>query len=362
MPSRAQFILDKMNEAIVANQSKFKRSYLGASSIGSSCERALQYSFRHCTDSGFSAISLKRFEDGHHSESVYIKRLLDAGYDLEHDDNGVQYGFSSLGGWFRGHRDGRFRIIPEFGQAIWEHKSSKKWSTLAKLVEKDESTALLNWNKVYYDQAQVYMGHSGVHYHITTAAGEGSREECICVTEFNQEAFDEIQKKAERIITTDRLLPKIGSAMYFECKWCDANDICHQGAVPAPNCRNCAALDFKADGKTKAVCNRWSEYDESGNMVSEAKWEEDTKALEQYYPCHMYIPDLIGEEEAKLIKENGGFSLQYEKDGVTFRNGQGEGAMSSSEIYENQKTKPWLTKAQEIKNAFNGKFENWEKK
>lgn len=360
MPSRAQFMLDQMNEAITASQSKFKRSYLGASSIGSSCERALQYSFRHCTDSDFNAISLKRFEDGHHSEAVYIKRLLKAGFDLEHDEDGVQFGFSAVGGWFRGHRDGRFRVIPVFGESIWEHKSSKKWSALAKLVEKDESTALLKWNKIYYDQAQTYMGYSGIPYHITTAAGEGSREECICVTEFDQRAFDEIVKKAERIITSDRLMPKIGTMMTYDCKYCDAKDVCHEEVIPKPSCRNCAALDFKVDGETKAVCGRWSEYDLAGSLISEAAWEKDTKAIQEYYSCHMYMPELIGMEEGQMIKDNQGFSLQYENNGVTFKNGQGEDAMTSMDMYEARESKPWLTNAQKIKNAFDGKFEGWE--
>ena len=370
MPSQVKFIIDQMNDTIIKNQSKFKRHYLGASSIGNTCTRALQYSFRHCVEPDFDALSLKRFEDGHYSESVYIKRLKDAGFALQHEEDGKQYGFSSHGGWFRGHRDGMFTDLPEYGKAIWEHKSSAKWEKLDKLVEKDESTALQKWNNTYYVKAQLYMGYEGVPYHITTAASEGSRKEAICLTGFNEQVFKDINDRATRIIASDRLEPRIGrDATYFECRWCDASPICWEGKLPKPNCRNCDALEFKTDGNNRAVCTRWSAFDSEGNNVAPSEIQGDPKVLEEYRICHMYMPDLIGLEaipEVVDFMENGiqRFSkaaLQYEKNGVTFKNGDTEGAMSSMEMYQNQEGKPWETLAGMVRSEFNGKFEGWKK-
>lgn len=371
MSSKVKFILDAINKTIEENQDAYRRYYHGASSNGSPCIRALQYSFRHCSDNSFDADSLKRFEDGHHSESVYIDRIKKAKFELQHEEDGRQYGFVDLGGWFRGHRDGKFFNLPEFGNPIWEHKSSAKWKKLQKLVDEDESTALKKWNPVYYDQAQLYMGYEGENYHITTAASEGSRQETICLTEFDQEYFEESKKKAEIVIASDKLHPKIGSAMYFECKWCNSKSVCHEGALPRPNCRNCDSIKFDLDGDTKATCLRWSGYDEGGNISLPSEIEGNPKALHEYRECHTYMPDVLGYDTPEPLleefKRNGlnyisKAGLKYKKDGVTFINGDIEGALSSMEMYKNQKGKPWEGKAQKVRNAFGGKFENWEKK
>lgn len=373
MPSQVNYIIQDINNAITRSQSRYKRFYLGASSIGNSCTRALQYSFRHCVESDFDALSLKRFEDGHYSESVYIKRIKDAGYNLQHEENGKQYGFTSHGGWFRGHRDGMFFDLPTLGNAIWEHKSSAKWDKLEKLVDKDEATALKKWNETYYAQAQNYMGHEGVQWHITTAASEGSRKETICLTEFNKDDFQSIQDKATRIIASDRLEPRIGrDATYFECRWCDASAVCWERKLPKPNCRNCSEIRFDMDGDTKATCTRWSGYNERGENVAPSFMEGDPKTLELYRECHMYMPDLVSEyaEPTPIIDsfvENGvefirKAGLRYRVGDVTFTNGDIDGAMSSMEMYENQSGRPWETAAGLVAEAFGGKFENWRDK
>lgn len=370
MPSKVNFILQDINNAIERNQDRFRRSYLGASSIGNKCTRSLQYSFRHCVESDFDALSLKRFEDGHYSESVYIKRIKDAGYALQHEENGKQYGFSSHGGWFRGHRDGMFLDLQEFGNAIWEHKSSAKWTALEKLVEKDESTALKKWNETYYAQAQVYMGNEGLKWHITTAASEGSRKETICLTEFNEQDFNEINDKATRIIASDRLEPRIGhSAMAYDCRFCDAKGVCWERKLPKPNCRNCSELEFSMDGDRRAVCSRWSAFDANGNNVAPSYTEGRPKDLELYRECHMYMPQLITddiepepvidsfvEDGIERIRKAG---LRYRIGDVTFINGDIDGALSSMEMYENQAGRPWESKAKMVADAFGGKFENW---
>ncbi len=371
MTSKVQYIVDSFNDHIKASQSRFKRSYIGASAVGHECARYLQYSFRHCIESDFDALSLKRFEDGHYSEAVYIKRIKDAGFSLQHEENGKQYGFSALGGWFRGHRDGMFHSLPDIGPAIWEHKSTAKWETLKKLVEKDESTALEKWNTIYYAQAQLYMGYEDVNYHVLTAASEGSRKESICLTEFNEKNFKEIESKALNIITSDRLLPRIGSNQTFwQCKWCDGKDVCWNKVIPKPSCRNCAAIEFKTDGNNKAVCQRWSGVKDGVNVVPSVV-EGDIKSLELYKPCHMYMIGILSDDEPQVIsseKERDGINfiesigLQYDKDGVKFINGDMEGAVSSMEIYQNQEGRPWESSINMLKNKFNGKFENWKVK
>ena len=324
---KAKQFLDDINNTIELNQDRSKRHYLGGSAVGDECLRKLQYSFRHCAESNFTASTLKKFDDGHRSEAIYIDRIKAAGYQLQHEENGVQYGFEDIGGWFRGHRDGKlFKLAVLNNQdAIWEHKSSVGWKKLDNLVSKDESTALENWNYTYFVQGQLYMGYDGTKYHFTTCSSEGSRDETACVTEFNPALFNQIKEKAYKIITSDNLLPKVSNnPTNFRCKMCDSSDVCHKGKIPKPNCRNCASLDFLTDGNCKAKCNKYGHT-----------FENDVKSLASYYGCHTFLPELI--DSNAIIDGLVSFhdtGLRYQIGDDVFINGNGDGAISSWDLYQ----------------------------
>jgi len=86
------------------------RDYLGASRLGSACERALQYEFAKApagsrTDS--SGRILRIFERGHLTEDCMVTWLRDAGFDLRtRKADGEQFGFAAVDGRLRGHIDG----------------------------------------------------------------------------------------------------------------------------------------------------------------------------------------------------------------------------------------------------------------
>ena len=323
----ANEFINNLSYAIEYAQDRSKRYYLGGSAIGDECERKLQYEFRHCTDKYFTASTLKKFDDGHRSEAIYIDRIKSAGYQLQHEENGIQYGFSDFGGWFRGHRDGKLFNLPFLNNqdAIWEHKSSAKWKTLDNLVKKDESTALKSWNLTYYIQAQLYMGYDNTHKHLLTCSSEGSRDETVVVTDFNQMDFDQTRDKANRIITSDGLLPKISNnPTFFKCKMCDSSKICHGDELPRPNCRNCSSIDFLTDGDRKAKCAKFGH-----------EFEGDPKSLEGSYDCHTYLPELI--DEKAIIDGLVSFhrdGLKYTLEQGSFVNGSSGSAIKSIDLYE----------------------------
>ena len=331
--SKVQFIIDNINEAIEheANSNPYPRAYLGASAIGHECSRKLWYNFRHASFEYINHKSQKRFDDGHHSEAVYIKRIKQAGYSLQHDMDGKQYGFKDFGGWFRGHRDGKLFDIPDIGDAIWEHKSSSKWKGLNKAIDKHgEDNALEQWNKTYYDQAQLYMGYEGVKWHILTCSSEGSREESIVLTPFNEDAFNAIKHKANYIITTDTPPAKISdNPTFFKCGWCDAKEVCHQKKIPKPNCRNCAHVTFITDNADQdnpiAHC--------AANNVN----IPSTDAMINFYACHRFNPCFI---DADCLGLDDGDVLYRTEDGKEFVNGSK--GFSSMQMHESQDSKLWL--------------------
>lgn len=357
MPSKVQFILDELNKTIEekANHAPYKRNYLGASSIGHECSRLLWYGFRHCGSEYIDHKSKKRFEDGHYSEEVYIKRLKNAGYQLQHEEDGKQYGFSDLGGWFRGHRDGKFVNLPELNEAIWghkclpddpaiwEHKSSAKWKDLEKAIEEHgEENALKKWNRIYYDQAQLYMGYDKTPWHILTCASEGSRLETIVLTPFNADDFNAIREKAKNIITSDSPPPKISdNPTFFKCKWCHHNKVCHSKAIPEPNCRNCAHITFDVENtdhsKATAVCAKH-------NAVI-----DNPDQMKFFYNCHRFNPCFI---DADCLGLDGNDVLYRTEDGKDFING--DKGFNSMQMYETQETKAWLGVAGDIAGVFGG--------
>jgi len=332
--SKVQFILDDINQSIEqhANHNPYPRSYLGASAIGHECSRKLWYNFRHASFEYIDHKSKKRFEDGHYSEAVYINRIKQAGYSLQHEVQGKQYGFKDLGGWFRGHRDGKLFNVPGIGDAIWEHKSSAKWKDLNKTIEKHgEAQALKQWNKTYYDQAQLYMCYEGVQWHILTCASEGSRNESIVLTGFNKQDFEDIRNKAAHIIATDTPPPKISdNPTFFKCGWCDSNEVCHQKKIPKPNCRNCAHITFITDNKEQdkpvAHC--------SANNVN----IPTPDAMLNFYACHRFNPCFI---DADCLGLDSGDVVYRSEKGQGFVNGSK--GFSSMQMYETQDVKPWLS-------------------
>lgn len=137
-----------------------RRTYVGASSIGSPCERKIQYEFTGDDyDPGwrFSARTLRIFQRGHVMESMAAVWLADAGFRLTQTGrNGQPLGFKVADGSFAGHVD---RVITG-GPAslsyplIWEHKAlgAKSWKAL-------ESRGLARAKPEYADQVAVYQAY-----------------------------------------------------------------------------------------------------------------------------------------------------------------------------------------------------------
>ena len=140
------------------------RSYLGASRLGVSCERALQYEFAKApVDPGreHPGRLLRIFERGHRSEDSMIQWLRDAGFDLRTTKaNGEQFGFAALDGRLAGHIDGVIVGGPDGFKypALWENKclGSKSWRDL-------EKNKLAISKPIYHAQVVLYQAYLELH-------------------------------------------------------------------------------------------------------------------------------------------------------------------------------------------------------
>jgi len=225
-----------MYEAIENKQKDEKqREYLGASSIGHDCARAVYYGYHNYPRKPFKARTLMMFDDGHRTEDLTAERLrMIEGIKLHtHKPDGYQYGFSDLDGKFRGHCDG---VIEGLLQSpsnphVWEHKSCehKKYNEFIKcLAAYGEKDALENWSMIYYVQAQLYMHYFGLTRHYLTVSLGGGRDYKSCRTEYKKEVALYYIDRAKKIIEAKSEPLRLSENKdFWKCKFCDYREICH---------------------------------------------------------------------------------------------------------------------------------------
>lgn len=251
-----------MDEAIEAAQDTTRRGYLGASSIGHPCARALWYGFRWARPVKFSAGTLKNFEDGHRGEDLMASRLQNTpGITIStHSPEGGQWGISDHEGHFRGHCDGFIKGLVQAPKTphVWEHKvcNEKKQAQLVKLkTEKGEKEALAHWDEVYYAQAQVYMHYFDMTRHYLTCSSPGERSTVSVRTNYNRTHAEALVKRAKDIIVSDQPPVRLSEdSTFYRCKWCDYHSICHDITPMQKNCRTCAYSYPDRDGAWS--CNK----------------------------------------------------------------------------------------------------------
>lgn len=242
--------LEAADRALIeAESKKERRQYLGMSQVGDSCKRKTWYSFRWVLRELFDAATIKRFHDGHSSETVQSDRLrMVPGITLEtlHPITREQFRYVDHDGHFSGHCDGKITGILQAPKKlhIWEAKSTseKKLAEFRKIkADLGEKATLKKWNPVYYGQAQLYMHYEGTDRHYLTVSSPGVRDWDSCRTEYDHAAALKLKADAARIIKSDEPLDKISEdKSWFECRYCPYSGICHNDEMPDRSCRVCA--------------------------------------------------------------------------------------------------------------------------
>lgn len=212
------------------------RNYLGASSVGQPCERKTWYSYHRpelrkpMNDKGHLAVNC-----GHRAEdtmAAYL-RLIEGIELVTHGDDDKQIGFTDLGGKFAGHIDGMIRGLYQAPKTshIWEHKDTnhKKFADFQNLKAKHgEKQTLINWDIVYYGQAQIYMHYMDVTRHYMTVSLSGVRDFDSCRTEYDKGYAKMLIDRADRIIRAKEPLMRISEKKdFYMCRWCDYAEECH---------------------------------------------------------------------------------------------------------------------------------------
>lgn len=321
--------IQAINNALEENQDTQFRPYLGMSQIGHPCERALWYSFRWAARRHIKAKGLKAIEDGHSGEDLMAQRLrLIPTIELHtHDASGNQFGFTAIGGHFKGHMDGAIKGIFEAPQTwhVWEHKQTneKKFNALQKaIINHGEKQALKHWDEIYYAQAVCYMEMTGMERHFLTCSTPGGRDQISVRTNSNPKFAKQLFEKAERIIFASTPPERLSSdPAWYQCKWCDYHDICHGTAAPLPNCRTCAHATPAREGGWK--CAR------HGQTLTPS-------AQEAACDSHRYIPATLANFTDPVDADQADNWVRYTNKltGETFTNGAHPDGFTSAEIHD----------------------------
>ncbi len=218
-------------------QQQARRQYLGASRLGVSCERQLQYEYAQApVDPGreFSGRILRIFERGHRMEDAMVGWLRAAGFILKTEGkDGQQFGFSVADGKLQGHCDGVFVGGPEgFAYpALWENKCVG-----AKAFRELQKSGLAVAKPIYHAQVAIYQTYLALYDNpaIFTAVNADSMEIYTELVPFDAALAQKMSDRAVKVITATEageLLPRsFAQADHFECRFCSYAERCWGGA------------------------------------------------------------------------------------------------------------------------------------
>ena len=215
-----------MDAGALAEERESRRTYLGASAIGSECLRKVQYDWTR--DSTYPARTKRIFARGHAFEEITVRAMAVAGFRMERGT--ARTGFSAANDLFKGHADGILLDGPLFLQypALWEHKAlgSSGW----KKLEKD---GVRKAYPQYFDQCQLYMAYLGLDTNpaLFTAVNSDNCEILHELIPFDGEAAQAASDRAVSVIRATQageLLPRITDKgpTDWRCKMCSHSAEC----------------------------------------------------------------------------------------------------------------------------------------
>jgi hypothetical protein len=214
-----------LDAAALVEEREARREYLGASQIGSECERRIQYDWQ--CDSTHPARTKRIFARGHAFEDITVRALLQAGFRVERDTPATR--FDAVDGDFRGHADGIIRAGPPVLQypCLWEHKAlgAAGW----RKIEKD---GLRKDYPQYYDQCQIYMAYLDLTDNpaLFTAVNSDTCEILHLAVPYDAVAAQAASDKAAKIIKATRAGELLGRIAKEEtdwrCKMCSHKERC----------------------------------------------------------------------------------------------------------------------------------------
>lgn len=245
------------------------RGYNGLSSIGEKCLRKLQLGHYNCYTTKNTIRILRLFNEGHRMEPVLVD-LLNQELGIEHyDDQRQVVGFS---GHWKGHIDGVgvFNYQSPLAEAYDDEFLTEFKTHNDKSFKDLLKNGVIKSKPGHYAQMTAYMGYLGLKKALYIAYNKNDSEIYHEWIDFDPEYFKELQRKEAEVVMAESLIERVGTnkPSWFECKMCDAKDVCFGKKEINKSCKNCKWVDVLDGGK-------W----ECRHLVTE---------LSEFRPCDEY--------------------------------------------------------------------------
>ena len=203
-------IKEKIDSALLEKR-EGPRTYLGASSLGTECDRQLWLSFFHPKPVD-NPQTLRKFKVGHYLEPMMVDLLKKAGFNVhEVDENGEQFGFED--GQIAGHCDGFIEIDGEW--LLLEFKTANKFNFNTFKKEGFED------NNKYRVQVQIYMHKFGLKRCLAFVMNKDDQEIYLEIIDYDKKVAEYYLKRGHEILESETTPErKYTTKMNFNCKMC----------------------------------------------------------------------------------------------------------------------------------------------
>lgn len=199
-----------------------RRSYIGASSIGSDCLRQIWYQFKGVKAEKIPTRFRRTWAIGKRLEGLVIDWLDEAGITLGVLPNRTLKSINVP--VFQGHIDSLWIGKGGVYKAIIEIKTAKD-ASFKVFVKKGVKV----WNPQYYAQIQSYMGMSGIHKTYILVLNKDNSDISDELVTFDADFYGQMEAKAKMVSTAVVAPPKVnGSPLWYQCKMCKFNKVCHK--------------------------------------------------------------------------------------------------------------------------------------
>jgi len=198
------------------------RAYVGASSIGNPCVRALWYSYHGAPSGDFSPTIRATFDVGKRLEGLMLDYIDLAGIKVILPDEMNHYLFcvDAEIPKFQGHMDAL--IVVDGEECVLEVKTAKN-ARFQALKKK----GLREWSPGYYAQLQSYIGMRGLKRGALLAINKDSSELHHEWVDFDSYFYNELRAKAQTVIDSEEPPERINkSPLYIVCARCNYKDTC----------------------------------------------------------------------------------------------------------------------------------------
>ena len=245
-------------DAIEHNENGEPRAHLGASLIGDDCARKIWYSFYWWFIAKYSGRMLRLFRRGHIEEPFVaddLARIEGVRVVMVDPDTGSQFRLRDPEmPAFGGSMDGKVYNAPD-APGVWLGLEVKTMNTRSfKTMVRD---GVKRAQPRHYTQNQTYLSLSndleGILY---VAVCKETDELHVEIIEPDRDAQLEARETARYILSTQEPPDRLsGNPSWWECKTCQALEVCHYDAAPTPNCRNCSKVQARlTHGENKWIC------------------------------------------------------------------------------------------------------------